>query len=79
MVMLVFAYIYYQSFVMVQDLPVEMILEQVIWTHHPRASIALLRSLAVNSLPVMQILRNLTLEEQHALYEQLGKLLTRGY
>uniref|UniRef100_A0A0D9XIM3 Phosphatidate cytidylyltransferase n=1 Tax=Leersia perrieri TaxID=77586 RepID=A0A0D9XIM3_9ORYZ len=52
MVMAVFAYIYYQSFVMVQDLSVETILEQ--------------------------ILRNLTFEEQHDLYEQLGKLLTRG-
>ena len=31
MVMAVFAYIYYQSFVMVQDLSVETILEQVIW------------------------------------------------
>ncbi|KAG8088356.1 hypothetical protein GUJ93_ZPchr0010g10473 [Zizania palustris] len=52
MVMAVFAYIYYQSFVMVQDLSVETILEQ--------------------------ILRNLTFEEQHDLYEQLGNLLTRG-
>ncbi|EEC66737.1 hypothetical protein OsI_33080 [Oryza sativa Indica Group] len=52
MVMAVFAYIYYQSFVMVQDLSVETIMEQ--------------------------ILRNLTFEEQHDLYEQLGKLLTRG-
>jgi hypothetical protein len=35
MVMAVFAYIYYQSFVMVQDLSVEAILEQVIWIHLP--------------------------------------------
>jgi phosphatidate cytidylyltransferase len=34
MVMAVFAYIYYQSFVMVQDLSVETILEQVIWVCH---------------------------------------------
>ena len=34
MVMAVFAYIYYQSFVMVQDLSVETILEQVIWLRH---------------------------------------------
>jgi hypothetical protein len=34
MVMAVFVYIYYQSFVMVQDLSVETILEQVIWIHH---------------------------------------------
>ncbi|CAL5088943.1 unnamed protein product [Urochloa decumbens] len=52
MVMAVFAYIYYQSFVMIQDLSVETILEQ--------------------------ILRNLTAEEQHDLYEQLGKLLARA-
>uniref|UniRef100_A0A0A9E3R0 Phosphatidate cytidylyltransferase n=1 Tax=Arundo donax TaxID=35708 RepID=A0A0A9E3R0_ARUDO len=52
MVMAVFAYIYYQSFVMVQDLSVETILEQ--------------------------ILRNLTIEVQHDLYKQLGKLLARG-
>nr|CAB3456794.1 unnamed protein product [Digitaria exilis] len=52
MVMAVFAYIYYQSFVMVQDLSVETILEQ--------------------------ILRNLTVEEQHDLYGQLGRLLARA-
>ncbi|KAK1283039.1 Phosphatidate cytidylyltransferase [Acorus calamus] len=49
MVMAVFAYIYHQSFIVQQDLSVEMILDQ--------------------------ILRSLTYEEQHILYEQLGKIL----
>ncbi|CAA6658734.1 unnamed protein product [Spirodela intermedia] len=49
MVMAVFAYIYHQSFVVVQSFSIEMILDQ--------------------------ILRNLTLEEQRLLYEQLGRLL----
>ncbi|KAG0477385.1 hypothetical protein HPP92_014226 [Vanilla planifolia] len=49
MVMAVFAYIYYQSFLMPENLSIETILNQ--------------------------ILRNLTLEEQHLLYSQLGKIL----
>ncbi|PKA64780.1 Phosphatidate cytidylyltransferase [Apostasia shenzhenica] len=49
MVMAVFAYMYYQSFVMPQNFSIETILNQ--------------------------ILRNLTLEEQHLLYMQLGKII----
>ncbi|KAI3440190.1 uncharacterized protein J3R85_003805 [Psidium guajava] len=49
MVMAVFAYIYHQSFVVAQNLPAEMILEQ--------------------------ILINLTLEEQQALFVKLGQII----
>ena len=73
MVMAVFAYIYHQSFVMPQSLSVEMILEQV-WCFHEFLPLLTPWYAIPNVLNIMQILRNLTFEEQQFLYEQLGNI-----
>lgn len=77
MVMAVFAFIYHQSFIIPETLSVEMILDQVCLS--PFLCVYVLIELVSFDVcfelcQMMQILRNLTFEEQQSLYMQLGKI-----
>lgn len=77
--MAVFAYIYHQSFVIPQSVSVEMILDQVLSLHFQDNYFILLHKCTYEfeSLTVFmyQILMNLTVEEQQAIYTKLGQIL----
>lgn len=78
MVMAVFAYIYHQSFIVPQSLSIEMIMDQVdiiipVIISKKEYNSALLITLETCSL--LQIVINLTFEEQRALYTKLGQII----
>jgi len=80
--MAVFAYIYHQSFVVAMNLSVETILGQV-WQHVYIFYYSIERILLKLSFPmrmsllvdILQILMNLTLEEQQSLFMKLGQII----
>lgn len=77
MVMAVFAYIYHQSFVVPESLSVDKLLDQVkkITVKEPtQHNQDLLFGFLMNSC-LLQIITNLTLEEQQALFMKLGQVL----
>lgn len=76
MVMAVFAYIYHQSFVVPQSYSVEMILDQVIVLSQIGGITFYFHLFLSDSefIIALQILMNLTFDEQQDLYRKLGQI-----